>query len=331
MNRPMERKELEILDLLRVSARPVGARVLSQKLMERGIQLNERTIRYHLLLMDERGLTRLEGKRGRVLTEKGFRELERAGAPERVGFVSSRIDSLAYHTSFDLKSGKGKVVINLSLVPSAKLREALEVMRPVIASGWCLSELIMVRREGQRIGDMLVPEGKVGIGTVCSVTLNGLLLRQAIPVLSRFGGLLEVKEGKPSRFIEIISYEGSTLDPIEIFIKGKMTRVIQAAETGTGVVCASFRDIPADASLTIGQTIEAMQRHRLRGAIFWGLPSQPFLEVPVARGRMGLVVAGGLNPIAAVEEAGIPTESKAMVQLVDYGELTSIRELSDQL
>jgi hypothetical protein len=330
MGKPLERKELEILDILREAGRPVGARLLSQMLVERGIELNERTIRYHLLLMDERGLTRLVGERGRVPTEKGLQELEKSQAAERVGFVSSRIDSLAYQTDFDLRKGTGKIVINLSLIPARELHRSLELMRPVINSGYCLSDLILVATEGERIGEAMIPEGKVGIGTVCSVTLNGLLLHNSVPVASRFGGLLEIVEGKPSRFIEIVSYDGSTLDPIEIFIKGKMTKVTEASRKGKGVVCASFRDIPSDAIYRVLETIEQMKKFRLQGAIYWGKPSQPFLEVPVGRGRLGLVVAGGLNPIAAVEEAGVSTENKAMAALMEYSKLKPIAEVTSR-
>jgi repressor of nif and glnA expression len=31
-----------------------------------------------------------------------------------------------------------------------------------------------------------------------------------------------------------------------------------------------------------------------------------------------MVVVGGLNPVAAVEEAGIPTESRAMSTMIEY-------------
>ncbi len=327
MSRALQTKELEILDILREAGRPLGARLLAQKLAGRGVELNERTVGYHLLLMDERGLTRMEGERGRVPTGQGLQELERARATERIGFVSSRIDSLAYKTTFDMSTGKGELVVNFSLVPRRDLAEALRIIRRVVAAGYCLSDLMVVREEGERVGDVMVPEGQAGIGTVCSVSLNAVLLKQAIPVVSRFGGLLEITGGKPSRFLEIISYEGSTLDPIEIFIKGGMTRVRDATEEGEGIVCASFREVPADSLDLVRETVESMKAFHLGDFIIWGKPSQAFLQVPVGRGRLGLVVAGGLNPVAAVEEAGIPTESKAMGSMVDYAELTPVAKL----
>jgi len=42
---------------------------------------------------------------------------------------------------------------------------------------------------------------------------------------SRFAGILQIKKGVALRFVEIIDYTGSSLDPSEIFIRGRMTSV----------------------------------------------------------------------------------------------------------
>ncbi len=154
MSRALQTKELEILDILRETGRPLGARLLAQKLAGRGVDLNERTVGYHLLLMDERGLTRMEGERGRVPTELGLRELEKSRASERVGFVSSRIDSLAFQTTFDLEKGAGELVINFSLINRSDLAEALRLMQRVAKAGLGLSDLAILKEEGERMGDV---------------------------------------------------------------------------------------------------------------------------------------------------------------------------------
>jgi repressor of nif and glnA expression len=323
----LERKELEILDVLREAGRPLGARQLARRLKERGIELTERAVGYHLASLDRRGLTRLDGGRGHSPTPAALEELERSLAPERVGFVSSRIDSLAFRSTFDPERRSGTLPVNISLVPANHLRRALELMATAMRAGYCLSELVLLRREGERLGNMEIPPGKCGIGTVCSVALNGVLLKRGVPVASRFGGLLEVERGRPLRFLEIIGYDHSTLDPIEIFIKGKMTGVAEAVAGRRGVVCASFREIPSDATTRVLEALEAMRGCRMAGAVHLGRPGQHFLQVPVGKGRMGLVVIGGLNPLALVEESGIPSVSKAMVSLVDYEEFAPMQEL----
>ncbi len=320
-NRVLERKALAILEVLQEAGKPLGARAISRELASRGLDLNERTVRYHLLHLDARGFTRLVGRSGRVLTEKGSQELEGALAVERLGFVNARIDDLAWQADFDLRTGKGRVVVNITYFPREQELRAVEAMRAAFRAGLCLSDLVVRAGPGERIGDAEVPTGMVGWGTVCSVTLNAVFLRHGIPVESSFGGLLEIQGGKPRRFTEIISYSGSTLDPIEIFIKGKMTSVRAAAESGSGRICASFRQIPASARSRAAELLEEMRSAHLGGMVVLGRPGQPCLEVPCGRDRVGLVVVGGLNPPAAAEEVGVDTYSRAMATLVEHSRL----------
>jgi repressor of nif and glnA expression len=55
-----------------------------------------------------------------------------------------------------------------------------------------------------------------------------------------------------------------------------------------------------------------------------GSPGTPLLDIPVSQGRVGLIVAAGLNPIAAVEEQGVPTENHAMETLCEFAELRPV-------
>jgi len=43
--------------------------------------------------------------------------------------------------------------------------------------------------------------------------------------------------------------------------------------------------------------------------------------------RIGVVLLGGLNPVAAAEEAGIEAENHAMSTVIDYQNLTKFWEL----
>ncbi|MGQ9756706.1 MAG: DUF128 domain-containing protein [Actinomycetota bacterium] len=320
-NSILERKTLAILEALQEASRPLGARAISRELSRRGLDLNERTVRYHLLHLDARGFTRLVGRSGRVLTEKGAQEVQGALAVERLGFVNARIDDLAWRADYDPRTGKGRVVMNLTFLPREQEPRAMEAMRNAFRAGFCLSDLVLRAGPGERIGQAEIPSGMVGWGTLCSVTLNAVFLRHGIPVESSFGGLLEIQDGRPRRFVEIISYAGSTLDPIEIFIKAKMTGVHAAAVTGNGRICASFRQIPASAHGKASEILEEMRAARLGGLVVLGKPGQPCLEIPVPRERAGLVVAGGLNPPAAAEELGVDTYSRAMAELADYARL----------
>ncbi|MFN3699825.1 MAG: winged-helix domain-containing protein, partial [Dictyoglomus sp.] len=59
MNKDIERKVIAILEVLNNYNEPIGANTISEKLVEKGIELSERAVRYHLKIMDERGLTKV--------------------------------------------------------------------------------------------------------------------------------------------------------------------------------------------------------------------------------------------------------------------------------
>jgi repressor of nif and glnA expression len=305
----------------------IGSRELSRQLKQHGVELTERTIRYHMKIMDERGLTQVFGKEGRKITEKGLDELSNAMVSDRVGFIISKIETLSYQTVFDIDTQRGRIVLNLSYFPMKNLKDAMRLMKPVFNSPYVMSDRVVLAKQGERIGDIEIPKGMVGLGTVCSVTINGIFLKTGIPVVSRFGGLLQVEKEGPSRFTALISYEGSSLDPILVFIKSGMTSVSKAVRQRTGNVLASFREIPVvsvDKALEIQEKLNAIG---IGGILIIGNPNQPLFEMPVGMDKAGMVVIGGLNPIAALEEAGIPTESTAMAVLHDYSDLTPFKDL----
>src|SRR5512136_1819648 len=93
----VERKVFSILRVLDNSQEALGARIIARHLKELGVELGERAVRYHLKLMDERGLTRLVGRRdGRVITELGQAELKKALVIDKVGLAFTRIETLAF-------------------------------------------------------------------------------------------------------------------------------------------------------------------------------------------------------------------------------------------
>jgi len=274
--------------------------------------------------MDERGLTIGLGEPGRVITEKGREELANALVSDKLGFVQSKIEASAYRSSFDVASGKGDLLVNTSLLPRDRFHECIEIMRPVFRAGYCMSELVAVADQGERLGDLRIPEGFVGFGTVCTVTLNGVLLRHSIPVESKFGGLVEIDDYEPVRFTELISYAGTTLDPAEIFIIGRMTQVRSAATEGHGKILASFREVPSVVLPDLLDVIDRFKRSGIGGVLAVGRSGQQLLDVPVGPDRIGIAVVGGLTPVAALAEAGIPTSNQAMKSLVDAAAMKSI-------
>ena len=323
----VERKIISILKIINESSQPVGARLIARQLKGHGVELGERAVRYHLKLMDERGLTRLIGRDGRLITESGIEELKSALVRDKVGLSISRIEMLSFRTDFDLYKHTGWIPANISFFPRDKFSKVLKEMRPAFSAGFCASDLVAVAGEGETLGELTVPEGKTALATVCSLVINGALLKAGVPIDSRFGGILQIQNHQPIRFVELIHYAGSSLDPSEVFISAKMTSVGQATRGGSGKILANFREIPALCRPVAEEVVARLKEAGLNGVLVIGETSQAVCEVPIELNRIGMVLLGGLNPVAAAAEAGIEVESHAMNTVLDYQSLIKFEEL----
>ncbi|MDC7224186.1 MAG: DUF128 domain-containing protein, partial [Spirochaetales bacterium] len=246
---------------------------------------------------------------------------------EKVGFLSSKIDDMTYRMSYNYRTGEGKVLVNVSLVAKKNLLQAVKLISPFLKTPFSTGEMITLFNEGEPLGETVIPAGYVGIGTVCSITLNGVLLSAGVPVVSLFGGLLEVVKGKAERFTALIKYEGTSLDPLEIYIKSGMTSCSGILDGGSGQVGASFREIPASSRDYVVSLDRELKKIGMGGIIEIGYPGQSLLDIPVAHERCGLVVAGGLNSVSVAHEAGVELISKALSGLVEFERLFPYTEL----
>jgi len=321
-----QRKMVAILRVLQQSVKPTGSAAISQQLVEMGFDLRELMVRYYLALTDRLGMTENLGRRGHAITDLGRKELEVAVAVDKVGFINSRIDELTYRMNFDEESMTGTVIMNHSAITTLQPQLVLEVVARILKAQLGMGRFVQIRYPNQETPGSTGTgaETQIVISTICSVTLNGILLRHGITMNSRFGGLLELHEGVPVRFSQIIHYDGTTIDPLEIFIKGKMTSVLQAAQTGTGRIGASFREIPLVALADAKTMIDKLEKIGLGGVLTIGKPNQPLLDIPVSTGHAGLIVAGGLNPVAALEESDLTTSNRSLHNLCDFSQLQSI-------
>ncbi|NCA83160.1 MAG: DUF128 domain-containing protein [Opitutae bacterium] len=321
-----------ILKVLHRIGHPAGATQVGELLRGWGVDLSERSIRLHLLQLDGEGFTQLQSRRaGRVLTAKGRAELEKGDVIERMGFISGQIDELTYRMGFSLRAGMGTLVVNTTLISARDEVAALDVVRPVFAARLGMGTRLLVLRAGavyDAARAAVVPRGKIALVTVCSVTLNGILLKEGIPVTSRFGGLLEFRNRLPARFVELLAYGGTTQDPLELFIRAKMTGVRVCVETGNGLVGASFREFPSVALPAVLKIRDQLRLMGLDGILAVGVPNQPLYGIPVGEGRTGLVVLGGLNPAAALEEAGLNSENRSLAGLLEYRQFPEFRHLN---
>jgi repressor of nif and glnA expression len=330
-NQDIERKEYNILRVLETSDKALGSKIIARRLQDIGIAMGETTVRYHLKLLDERGLTRMVGRRdGRVITGHGLAELKHALVADKVGLALSKIETLAFRMDFDPDTRTGSVPVNISYFPGIVFRKALKIMKPVFDAGLCVSDLVMVAGEGEKIGETVVPAGMTAFATVCSIVFNGAMLRASIPVNSKFGGVLQLRDNMPVRFVELIHYTGSSMDPAEVFIRARMTSVDRVKKTGSGEILAGFREIPAVCQQMTEDIAKKLRGAGIGGILLMGSPSEPVCEIAVDVNRIGIVLIGGLNPVAAAQEAGLESENYAMGALVDYNNLVKFAEVYNE-
>jgi repressor of nif and glnA expression len=106
-----------------------------------------------------------------------------------------------------------------------------------------------------------------------------------------------------------------------------MTNVREAAKTGRGRILANFREIPAPSRALVSEKIAEMKEAGINGVYRLGNTSESICQIPGRLNRVGMVFLGGLNPMAAVAEAGIPVENNSESGLIDFQQLVSFRRL----
>lgn len=318
----IQRKLIAILRVINVRGGAVGARVISDILRDQGYSLGERGVRYHLRILDERGLTKGHGYAGRTITKRGKREIEEALAHDRIGFMNARIEEMIYQTDFDLISKSGTVIANITLIKKRDFDDVIGVLRYLSEHDMgCRIKIIGNGATGSAIA---IPEDCIGIATICSITCDGILLKHGIPVNINYGGMLRFNKNQASHYTDLIAYAGTTIDPLKIFISWKMTSVLDIVDTGDGLLLANVREVPDlardEASGILDRVVEA-------GIIDYatiGDPHSPVLGAPVDAGMTGISVSAGLNVIAAIQEVGIAVAVEPVAAVMDYSEFETV-------
>lgn len=324
-------KELAILVNLDETDRALSSGEIEALLRDKGYEMSERTIRLYLQRFDAEGLTESIGKQGRKITDKGRTLLDEQRLIHRVGYMSTRIDQMTYTMDFDLPRRKGTVVINLAIIKKDDFIQYLPLVEQVFSLGYAMGTLVSLVDAGERIGTFTIPEGHIGFCTVCSVTLNGVFLKYGIPTRSLFSGLLQLEQGQAVRFVELISYDGTSIDPLQLFIRGKMTNYLGSIRDGNGRIGAGFREIPGESYQLAMDLARQLQDIGLGAFLKIGRPSRDVLNVPVHEGSCGLIVIGGLNPVAVFEESGISVTYNALAGYMEFNRLFPYSQMRERL
>jgi HTH-type transcriptional regulator, global nitrogen regulator NrpRI len=311
-----ERKYIEILRILKEHQEPVGAKRLSELMAERGFILSDRAVQYYLSYLDTMGFTEKIGNQGRILTSEGRQETDNALVDDRIGFIISKLERLAYRSTFDPVTSTGEVAYNLSIVPAESFEQTKAAFDEVIQSGCGFFSSYRVIDQDPRI-----PPGFVGFISICSITMDGVFQRKGIPVKMAFGGRLEIENGIPKRFMDLIGYRGTTIDPLELFISSGLTSIAAFSKSKSGIALANIREVPCAAKKQVEETIHLMNNCGFvfpvtMGNQVFNLPKNPF--------RLSIVAFSGLNFIGNTVEHGIDIKTEIGAGNIPFSKIIEV-------
>jgi HTH-type transcriptional regulator, global nitrogen regulator NrpRI len=309
-----ERKYIEILRILKDHSEPVGAKRLSEIMAERGFILTDRAVQYYLQYLDEMGFTEKVGNMGRILTDAGISETDCALVGDRIGFVISKLERLAYRTTFDPESGTGDVAYNLSMVPKDQEEQICSVFDEIIKAecGFFNSYKVLDN-------DPRVPPDSVGVITLCSISMDGVFQRNGIPVRMAYGGRLLIENGIPGTFLDLIGYRGTTIDPLQLFISAGLTSVRTLVRTKSGIGLANVREVPGPAKSRVEELITAMKQC---GFVFPVSMGHDVLNLPPNPDRISIVSFSGMNYIANAVEQGLRISTEIGAGNIRFSKIT---------
>ncbi|MBC7089240.1 MAG: DUF128 domain-containing protein [Methanobacteriales archaeon] len=305
-----DKKMMEILRILSEHEEILGAKAIAKELKKKGYNLGERAVRYHMRILDEKGFTKRIGYSGRKITKKGLKEIEKGLVYDQVNFIFSKFEEMIHHTSFNPNTGKGKVVVNTSEIPP----EALPIIKKAFKEGLCVSPHARLEKIDE----------KYKIVTVCGTTIDGLLLKEGIPIIPSFAGLVEIENYTPKRFTEFIAYKKTSMMPLEAFTAGEMTSVLDVIKYGEGRIPANFRLIPETGREKALRLLDKLQKMNIGGVLKVGEAGKNLLGMPVDDGMVGIAIMGGITPICAAQEAGHDISIKMAETLVEFSKLDLI-------
>lgn len=308
-----EHRMIEILRILAKQDNPIGSKLIADELKEKGFNLGERAVRYHMQILDEKGYTEKKGYSGRVITDLGREKLEKGLIYDQVDFIYSKFEEMIYLTDFSYMTQKGNVVVNKSTLYN---EESINIMKEIFESGLSVSPYVHLKE------DKIT--GEIEVTTLCGTTIDGILLNEGIASQPQYGGLLKIENNTPIKFTEIISYKKTSISPLDAFSNSNLTSVLDVITKGSGIIPANFRLIPSIARERTIEIINNLDKIGIGGVIGISEEGKDLLGLPVPDGMVGIVIIGGITPFCAIKELGEEIDIKLAEEIIDFNELSPI-------
>ncbi|MDO5814268.1 MAG: NrpR regulatory domain-containing protein [Methanobrevibacter sp.] len=308
-----EHRMIEILRVLSKQDKPTGSKLIADELKEKGFNLGERAVRYHMQILDEKGYTEKKGYSGRVITDLGLEKLEKGLIYDQVDFIYSKFEEMIYLTDFTYMTQQGNVVVNTSTLYN---EESINIMEEIFRSGLCVSPYVNINKDKNT--------GEIEVTTICGTTIDGVLLNDGILTQPQYGGLLKIENNKPIKFTELISYKKTSITPLDAFANSNLTSVLDVITKGSGVVPANFRLLPGIAREKTIKILNELNKIGINGVIGISEEGKDLLGLPVPDGMVGIAIIGGITPFCAVKELGEDINLKIAEKIQDFNSLKPI-------
>ena len=308
-----EYRMIEILRILNAQDKPTGSKLIADELKNKGFNLGERAVRYHMQILDEKGYTERMGYSGRRITELGREKLEKGLVYDQVDFIHSKFEEMIYLTDFNYIEQKGNVVVNTSTVYNEEL---INLMKSVFESGLSVSPYVNINHIRNNAG--------IEVTTLCGTTIDGILLNEGIPSQPQYGGLLKIEDSVPIKFTDLISYKKTSLTPLDAFSTSGLTSVLDVVENGSGVIPANFRLIPGIGREKTIDILNKLNKIGIGGVIDISEEGKDMLGIPVPDGMVGIAIVGGITPFCAIKELDEKINIKIAEEIEDFEKLTPI-------
>ena len=204
------------------------------------------------------------------------------------------------------KHRKGKIIANISYINEKQLDKALQIMSDTY------NENPKYINPYYKLLNHPTNPDKIGIATICSLSIDGILINNGIMSNPKYGGLLEISQ--PPLFTDLISYNGSTVDPHKIFISKNMTNI------ENNKILASFKEIPYISREYAVHLLDILDKTGF--SIYKiGKPREVIYNAKADNYNFGIVAGSGLNSIASVKENGIDINVKAIEKLIAFEDM----------
>lgn len=308
-----EQRMIEILRILSVQENPTGSKYIADELKEKGYNLGERAVRYHMKILDEKGLTEKMGYSGRVITNLGREKLEKGLIYDQVDFIYSKFEEMMYLTDFNYITQEGNVVVNTSTIYN---ENSINIIKNIVESGLSVSPYINLNRPSD--GE------EINATTICGSTIDGILLNEGIPSQLQYGGLLKIEDSQPITFTELISYKKTSITPLDAFTTKGSTSILDVVSSGEGLIPANFRLIPGIGRQKTIKLMEKLDKIGIGGIIGISDEGKDILGMNVPDGMVGIAIVGGITPFCAVKENGEEIDIKIAEEINDFKTLSPI-------